>query len=100
MFLGGYNVDRDMLGLCVVLEAIQNRPSITIGKTDIKRNCCGSVFGHQIHGHTGGRGNQALESFLASEIQKNRGKVEIVADDKYRAVPVFDIVAIVVDDRD
>ena len=95
MFFDGDDVDRDMSGARVVLQAIQNGPAVTIGELDIQSDRHGTVFVRQCQRHIPGSGNQSLESFGAGQVQKNPGELQVVFNDQDSPIALFDIIAIV-----
>ena len=80
LFFHRDDMNRNMSGFRVVLQTIENGPTVAIGQTDVEGDCRRGEFVGQRERHLSGCGYQTLESLFACEIQKNIGKRHIIFD--------------------
>ena len=89
------DVHRNVPRLAVVLQAFQDAPAVDVRQADVQGERRGFVFADHGQGRRTQRRHQPPEAGLASDVQQQAGKAEIVLDDQQDLVPRLDGVAIV-----
>ena len=92
----GDDVDRDLAGLGVVLQQVEQDEAVDVVEAEIERDRVGPELArHRQRARAGGR-DHALEARLAGEIEQDRGEGDVVLDDQHERIAA-EIVAVVAD---
>src|SRR5205807_3937252 len=79
----------------IVLQTIENGPTVAIRQSNVQGDGRRVVFVGQRQSNVPHVRDQTLESFFVREIQQDAGKGRVVFDDQHYAIALFDFHAIV-----
>ena len=99
IFIAGDDVNRNVAGGGIVLQAIENGPARDIGKSDVQGDRAGLELARQRHGAAAAQGHQRFQVVVVSEVDQDSGEGDVVFDDEQDRVARLDQVAIVVEDQ-
>ena len=94
---GGDDVDGDVAGLRVVLEAVEDRPPVHHRELDVEDDGVGRLLAGHGQAHVALQGDEAPEALLAGQVEQEPREADVVLDDQDDAVSLPDGVAVVVD---
>ena len=92
------DVDGDVPGARVVLEAVEDDPAVHVGQAQVERDGVGLQLVRQLQGRLAVRGDHGLEAHLVRLVEQDRGEPGLVLDDQEDAVAGLDRVAVVAAD--
>ncbi len=91
------DVDGDVAGARVVLQAVQNHPAGHVRQAQVERDGIGLRGLRQLERHLAPRGDQALEAELVGHFQQDRGERGVVFHDQEEPVARPKVVAVAAD---
>ena len=94
---GGDDVDGDVAGPRVVLEAVEDRPPVHHRELDVEDDGVGRVLAGHGQARVALQGDEAPEALLAGQVEQEPREADVVLDDQEDAVSLPDGVAVVVD---
>ena len=97
LFFQRNDLHRNMARGWVELELIENRPAKHVGQKDIERDSRRAVLPGERQAHHAFGGNNALESFVASQPKQNARIMRVVLHDQQHRITFADVVAVVFD---
>src|SRR5262249_10338365 len=92
-----YDVDRDVAGLRIVFQPVQNRPAVAIRQADVERDGIGVLSVGQGQRGVAMRGDYPLEASLVRYVEQDLREQRVIFDHQHDAVPRQYIAAVVGD---
>src|SRR5579885_2162124 len=97
VLVAGNDVNRDVAGHRIVLQAVEDRPPRHVRQRDIESNGAGLEFAGQAEGRSAAKRHQHLDAALVGQLDQDAGKSDVNLDDEQYRIARLDQVAVVID---
>src|SRR5579885_2824418 len=97
VLVAGNDVNRDVAGHRIVLQAVEDRPPRHVRQRDIESNGAGLEFAGQAEGRSAAKRHQHLDAALVGQLDQDAGKSDVILDDEQYRIARLDQVAVVID---